>query len=815
MSTNGTNGTNTAATDGFPSLLRLTGYGSKWSVEQGDTVDFHVNCDGPDTYRAELVKLIHGDTHPSGPGFKEELLDSPVNGVYPGRAKTIHAGSYGMVADRRPLRLDGFTMQCWIWPTMPTKVDGYWSPGPQTIMGKWADGQGYGLFLDESGRVCLRINGQTLTAPVPVRDRAWHFIAATFDAATGRAVLYVEPQIRYALDPAAQPVEAVIAEPIAHTAIPFTFAAHPTHVEADRSSREPGGWVMTEHFNGKIDSARLCSRALTRLEIETMKLGAAPGMDERRGMGPSADLGPVMVASWDFGLQIPTRAIVDCGPYRFDGELVGLPARGMTGHNWSGVQMAWSAAPHEYGAIHFHDDDVDDARWAVDFTVTVPADLPSAVYAMKLTTIDGDEDYVPFIVRTPLGAPQAKVAVIMSTTDYMAYANEHQASNFGSLEALIYRTPIMAPANVFLSVHREYGYSLYDTHSDGSGVHVSSRLRPILNFRPKCDSVITQAPWQFNADLHLIDWMIEMGYEFDVITDEDISYDGLERIEGYNVLLTGSHPEHKDGRYLDAIHAYKDRGGRFMYLGGDGFYWRHTFHPGYGRGEVTELRRCESGIRPWQAQPGEYHHQSDGKLGGMWRFLGRDMAAVSGTSMVAQGFDVSTYFKRTPESEDPRVAWAFEGVDYDERLGDFGLVGGGAAGAELDHVDTTLGSPPHTLLVATSAGLHTDAYLTVTELILTNAPGFTGTQHPRIRADMAFHETLNGGGVWSFSSISYCGSLSHNGYDNNISKLTANVLDHFMRDGPLPTPGESEIRPRGRFDSTPALNYHLPEQIGT
>ena len=796
----------------YPPMLRLTGYGSKWSVEQGDTVDFHVSCDGPAEYRAEMVQLIHGDTHPSGPGFKERAVESAVDGTYAGRAQRINAGSYGMVADRRPLRLGGFTLQCWIWPTMPTKVDGYWAPGPQTILGKWADGVGYGLFLDSDGRVSLRIDGQTLTAADPVRDRAWHFVAATYDASSGLAVLYHEPQIRYALDPVTHPVEATFAAPT-HTAVPFTFAAHPRDVQPDPTSHEPGGWIMTGHYNGKIDAARLCSRALTRLEIETMKLGAAPGMDERRSIGPSADLGAAVVASWDFGQGIPTRTIVDSGPYRLDGDLVGAPARGMTGHNWTGAHMQWSAAPHEYGAIHFHDDDVDDARWDVDFTVAVPEDLPSAVYAMKLTTADGDEDYVPFIVRPRLGRTGAKIAVIMSTIDYMAYANEHQASNFGSLEALIYRTPIMAPSNVFLSVHREYGYSMYDTHGDGSGVHVSSRLRPVLNFRPKCDSVITQAPWQFNADLHLIDWLTELGYDFDVITDEDISYDGLERIEGYNVLLTGSHPEHKDGPYLDAIHAYKERGGRLVYLGGDGFYWRHTFHPGYGRGEVTEMRRCESGIRPWQAQPGEYHHQSDGRLGGMWRFLGRDMAAVSGTSMVAQGFDVSTYFKRTPESLEPRVAWAFEGIDYDERLGDFGLVGGGAAGAELDHVDTTLGSPPHTMLVATSAGLHTDAYLTVTELILTNAPGYTGTQHPRIRADMAFHETPNGGGVWSFSSISYCGSLSHNGYRNNISKLTANVLDHFAADGPLPQPAASEVRPRGRFDSTPALNYHLPEDV--
>jgi N,N-dimethylformamidase len=797
----------------FPELLRLTGYGDKWSVEQGDTIDFYVNCDGPASYRAELVRLIHGDTHPSGPGFKEEVIESPVNATYPGRPQTIHAGSYGMVPDRRPLRVDSFTLQCWIWPTMPTKVDGYWSPGEQMILGKWADGAGYGLFLDLDGRVSLRINRQTLTAAEPVRDRAWMFVAATFDAATGHAVLHHEPQIRYALDPVPERVEAHFTAPVVHAPVPFTFAAHPTTVEPDSEALQPCGWIMTGHYNGKIDGARLCNRVLTRLEIEAMKLGAAPGMDERRGAGPTPDLGAAMVAAWDFGLQIPTRTIVDCGPYRLDGDLVGMPARGMTGHNWSGAQVSWSVDHREYGAIHFHDDDLDDARWARDFALAVPHDLPSAVYAIKLTTAVGDEDYIPFMVRTPLGRPQAKIAVIMSTTDYMAYANEHQASNFGSVEALLYRTPIMAPQNIFLSVHREYGYSLYDTHSDGSGVHISSRLRPILNLRPKYDTWLTQSPWQFNADLHLIDWLTSMGYHFDVITDEDISYDGLERIDGYNVLLTGSHPEHKDSHYLDAVQAYKERGGRLMYMGGDGFYWRHTFHPGYGRGEVTELRRCESGIRPWQAQPGEYYHQSDGRLGGMWRFLGRDMAAVSGTSMVAQGFDISTYFKRTPESNDPRVAWAFEGIDYHERLGDFGLVGGGAAGAELDTVDTTLGSPPHTLLVATSAGLHTDAYLTVTELILTNAPGHTGTQNPRIRADMAFHETPNGGAVWAFSSISYCGSLSHNDYDNNISRLTANVLNHFMQDGPLPAPDSTQIYPRGRFDSTPALNFHLPEEL--
>jgi N,N-dimethylformamidase len=39
--------------------------------------------------------------------------------------------------------------------------------------------------------------------------------------------------------------------------------------------------------------------------------------------------------------------------------------------------------------------------------------------------------------------------------------------------------------------------------------------------------------------------------------------------------------------------------------------------------------------------------------------------------------------------------------------------------------------------------------------------------------------------VFSFSSIAWAGSLSHNGYDNNVSRLTGNVLRRFAQDGPI------------------------------
>ena len=188
----------------------------------------------------------------------------------------------------------------------------------------------------------------------------------------------------------------------------------------------------------------------------------------------------------------------------------------------------------------------------VDFEWDVPEGQNSAFYAAKITTDAGDEDYIPFWVVPEIGKEQAKIAVMVPTISYMAYANEHLANNAGGAELLVYRVPIMQDQNMYLSEHREYGGSIYDTHTDGSGFCLSSRLRPILSIRPKYDHFLMQAPWQYPADLHLICWLEQMGYEYDCITDEDVNYDGLARLENYNVVITGSHPEHNSGPQLDA-----------------------------------------------------------------------------------------------------------------------------------------------------------------------------------------------------------------------------------------------------------------------
>ena len=151
--------------------------------------------------------------------------------------------------------------------------------------------------------------------------------------------------------------------------------------------------------------------------------------------------------------------------------------------------------------------------------------------------------------------------------------------------------------------------------------------------------------------------------------------------------------------------------------------------------------------------------------------------------MVSQGFDISSPYVRTEASRDPRAAFIFEGVD-DDVIGDFGLSGGGAAGLELDAADPALGTPPHALVLASSER-HTDLYLMTPEDLNDPVPGLSGTEAEIIRSDMVFFEAPNGGAVFSTGSIAWAGSLSHSGYDNNVARITTNVLRRFVDDLPF------------------------------
>jgi N,N-dimethylformamidase len=150
----------------------------------------------------------------------------------------------------------------------------------------------------------------------------------------------------------------------------------------------------------------------------------------------------------------------------------------------------------------------------------------------------------------------------------------------------------------------------------------------------------------------------------------------------------------------------------------------------------------------------------------------------------AQGFDRGTHYVRLEDSFSPAAAFVFEGIADGERIGDFGIMGGGAAGAEIDAFVPSLGAPPQSLVLATSAEFP-DTYLIAQEEILETLPMIGGTENPAVRSDIVLCPMPGGGGVFSVGSIAYTAALSHNGYDNNVARITTNVLQRFLDEAPL------------------------------
>ena len=58
-----------------------------------------------------------------------------------------------------------------------------------------------------------------------------------------------------------------------------------------------------------------------------------------------------------------------------------------------------------------------------------------------------------------------------------------------------------------------------------------------------------------------------------------------------------------------------------------------------------------------------------------------------------------------------------------------------------------------------------------------------------VRADMVFYEIDGGGAVFSTGSIAWFGALATNDFDNDVARLTANVLHRFADPAPFAPPG--------------------------
>lgn len=738
----------------------VLGYPDQLSVRPGEIVSFQVSGDGADTFDAQLVRLIHGDTQPAGPGFKEIEVPSAVDGRYPLLTQLTHHGSYARIPDAGRLLGRGdqpLSLFAIVQPLIET--------GSQPLITVWdeAANVGVALILEPGLRLALRLGGPAGIERVTLEDGllagVWYAVCGSWDPLSGSITVRAMPVVNSYNSRFGPLTQVKQLSATSHGSAPSLPPGVDLLLGAFDAS---DGRVVRGSYNGKLSLPCVYERALSMSDFEALSAsGVRPGVTDG------------LRAWWDLSRGIDTMELaggIDGAP---DGKLINLPVRGVTAHNWEGSCYEWPHAPEQYGAVHFHDDDIDDIGWSMSCELEIPANLRSGVYALRLRA-GGFEDHTPFFVR-PRPGHEATVALVLPTASYMAYANEHLAAVGPMGQAIIGHTPALQPLDLLLMERPELGLSTYELHADGSGVSFSSRRRPIVNMRPR-HRFSFLGTWQFPSDLYLVDWLEHGGYDYDVLTDEDLHRDGVQALRPYRAVMTGTHPEYASEQMLNAYEQYAAGGGNVMYMGGNGFYWVISFSA--EKPWIMEVRRGENGVRAWQAWPGETSHSTTGEKGGIWRNRGRPPQKLFGTGFASEGYGGSFHYHRMPDGERPEVSWVFDGVRSPERIGDYGLVGGGASGQEIDRAQVTLGTPPHTYLLA-SAQNQNDSYKVVPEDFEFTFDGIGGTEHPDVRADLTYFETPGGGAVFATSSIAWSGSLSHGGYDNDVSRITANVLNRF------------------------------------
>ena len=619
----------------------LAGYCDRWSVKPGQRIRFMVSSADDARFTLRFVRHRCADPNPQGPGYSEIPMPTGLDGEHAGRFQPAWLGSFGRAAGFAVDLSEGLAIGATISPTTPDR-------GVQGLVSLTIGDVRLALCIGESGGLMAEMVTPIRTLRVEtghaLLERRWYDVALTLDP-SGRLTVTQAPR---------RPASAADAPARAsgHAVVVSASGAADAFLAALAGEDEA---PTTHHYNGKLERPTLWRGAPDAAAVIARQREPVP-----------ASIGPDLIACWDFSIGIPGTIATEIGPARAHAHLVNLPTRAMTGANWTGAVHDWKSAPEQYGAIHFHEDDQGDLGWAESFALDVPADWPSGFYAAHISNAHG-QDYVPFFVRPRV--PAADLALLVPTFTYQVYGNfvrpgrgaeiAVRAAEWGGLS----ETPDMNP---------QFGLSTYNHHSDGSGVAIASMRRPMLDTRPRQISLMDPVPngsgtGRICADSYIIQFLHGLGIEPDVITDHDLHEEGVALLAPYRAVIAAQHPEYHSERMMQALGDYLGQGGRLIYLGGNGFYWRAE--PSEAAPHAIEVRRAESGIRVWATQPGESYHAFGGGYGGLWRRIGRPAHALVGNGFSVQGKHLGFPYRFTEAIRDPRVAFMTLGLGRAARRG--------------------------------------------------------------------------------------------------------------------------------------------------
>jgi N,N-dimethylformamidase len=366
----------------------------------------------------------------------------------------------------------------------------------------------------------------------------------------------------------------------------------------------------------------------------------------------------------------------------------------------------------------------------------------SGLYWFHLVTDSGLETSFPLVVSPAV--PSAPIAVLASDITWCAYNDFGGRSNYIAPRRLPEAPSVnVRQENVWYPdpelgswEHDEYDALSFDRPNRFNRMRRGVRITdPIVE---RGGEHLAPAEWR------LFGWLEQQGFAFDLYGETQF-HRGVFDLDSYRVLIISTHPEYwSRSMYLTLRAWVQERGGRLLYLGGNGINCEVVFD-----GDTRMVVR--------NGRSRELQEQAKNSLDGAWttRFE-RDVeseAALLGVRHTWPGFETGAPYRVVDPDH-----WAFAGTGL--KAGDvFGVrnlnsrcAPGGASGHETDKMGPE--SPPGTKLLAEGTN-----------------PGGGGAHFVHVQYP-------SGGEVVSVGSISYPTSLP---VDPPTSRITANVLVHLLR----------------------------------
>ncbi len=344
----------------------------------------------------------------------------------------------------------------------------------------------------------------------------------------------------------------------------------------------------------------------------------------------------------------------------------------------------------------------------------------------------------PWIVAP--SKPRSDVAVLASNINWNAYNNFGGRSNYIHPDVMPPRPSVNARLDLIRYTDQEF-------QPFGSDVYAPlsfDRPEP-LNYIPEQD-LITD-PIEGRASCHncpaewrLFGWLEHENFEYDLYAETQF-HSGVLDLDNYKVLVISTHPEYWSHEMYFKLKSWVfERGGKLMYLGGNGLNCDVEFLDEF----TVVFRNGSIGGAAEELEP--YGKES------RFDIFHESEANLLGVRCDTRGIMTGAPYKALDTSH-----WVFDGTG----LKDGDIFGqsclhmrcwGGASGHETDKMSAN--SPANTMLLA--KGLNPDDG----------------------GAEIVYHETDSGGAVFSVGSISYPSALP---VDTNIQIITRNVLNRFMR----------------------------------